>query len=953
LSIIDDPQTPAMTLNYDGLVSITSDSTALAVDFGTDQSSFLYSTYVKVSQLASALTGAGLSVVDYTPDWTSSKIYPMQSVTVTKDSTTLVNILPELRLLATDTTQFTIAGGGLLLNNPLVPGQRYDLDYLGRRPLDDATVKFSASYFSVIPAKSKIIASFKYDNLDQFYVQVTNQRDFLEAVIQPKMREEAIQQNGNVGQGGEVVGDTDTLNPSGGLIGNEYRRRDTEIECGIFKIIFDFFNNRVQTFADEMYAAFGWRLCNNDGLIDSTDESCGTKSINRMFPWADYTSFPPYTIDPLTGQAIPYATMGAFGSPAMPTAKAQFTPGSFSVTCTTGGTYPTYWTKQLRVNDYIRPKDTTTDYKIASILSDTSLTLDSIYAGPTAINVPPVMTSRFPLYDDDGHTGGKIIGTVSDDFGLVAGDVFNVTVDGVSDSFTFTDPFPLIITVAGFTANQIANLLTSNLTRTKVTYEWIQDVNSVYGYKSVFVLRTKGTFNKIVIGSGSAMTKLGFVPGDYSIGNNIDPTLSINSDPDPEYPHTVQEYTDLLSEAASVNNIYLAGFPNLIDRVSASCLTDATNIKNRALDEATMIVTEEARISSEIAATGGLILEPTMAAYSDTSYAYNMDTTYLGYCPGSSTYDLSVANFEGQVTAEKWILDIHSGNQLVYGKDAMGMGVPGPGVTSINGENTFFIHLDQDGTNEKRFLNTTVAGVDYRPTATFLDTHTLVDGTWNGTWEPAGFNQYSSLPANNASFLFDDMTGQFVLDYGASSFAYQIDAGSMTIYWDGVRSKVYPYSIYSTVGALRGALNMLAGITTSGSASRDGSSSYVLIQRSLTSLTPGVGVSLDKTSEVMFNIYQDSSLLYNYWVDTTSLNLQKDTTYHNLLFTAYPTILSLRNQVDSIPGLAITSQPARDSSGSAVLLSQLVAAVGTFPGVSLYDQTYSLGMMIYTITLML
>jgi hypothetical protein len=941
MDVIDDPQTPAMTLNYNGLVSISSDSTAFYVDNGTDKTSLFYATYPKVSQLASALTVLGLNAVDYTPDWTSSKIIPVGSAIVTKDSTTLVNILPELRLGATDTTQFTIVSGSIVLNNPLVRNQRYSLDYLGRQPLDDSTVKFSASYFSLIPAHSKISASFKFDNLDQFYVQVTGQRRFLDEVVIPLMNQEAIQQSGNVGQGGDVVGDSDMGNSSGGLTGDEYRRVDEVITCGIFKTIFDFFNGRVQSYADEIYASMGWKLCNNDGLINSTDESCGAKSVSRFFPWADYTSFPPFKITPLTGQTIPYATMGPYQPPTMLTAKARFTPGNTDVTCTTmDGTYSAYWTRQLKAGDYIRPFDTTTDYQIQTISSDSSLSLTTPYAGSATINKPFAMTSHYPLYNDDGFMGGKIIGTVSDGFGLDRTDIFNVTVDGTGDSTTLGDSLPPFIT-----PSQLAFLLTSGLSNktTKVTYEWVEDPTAVFGYRSVFVLRTTGTHNKIIIGQGSAMTKLGFIPDTTVFGNNVDPTSSMTTDPRPEYPFTFQEHGDLTSESKNISNVVNAAYPiggeNFINRLTV--LSDVSSIRTLALDESSQITIEKIQINKEIVALSSLLLEPTMAGTPGDQSAFNTDMTYLSDCTPAQIYDATFINYQNKFTQSKWVLDILPFSQAVRGRDATGMGIDNtslPGSISIFGENTFFLHVDPDGTNEKRFLNTTVDGSSYMPALYFVDSpFQPVDGTWNGPWQASASNQYSTS-LDNVNFLFNDATGQFFLEYGISPFSYRVDATSMTIVWDGTRSKEYIFTTDSTIGAFKSDLNKLAGITASGGF--DNSSSYAIIQVPLTAMTPSVGVSLDKTSMLMFTMYQDSTRSYNYLVDATSLTLIDGTIYNPLLFTTYSTIFSLRTAADNLPGIAVIAQPAHDSSQSAVL--QLVSSTPVGLSAPLYDRTYSL-----------
>jgi hypothetical protein len=948
MSIIDDPQTPAMTLNYDGLVTITSDSTAFMVDTGIVQYSFPYSTYQKVSQLASELIGLGISVNDYTPDWTSSKIIPIESAIVTKDSTTLVAILPELRLFTSDTTQFLIVAGQLILNNPLVRYQRYSLDYLGKKPLDDTTVEFSASYFSIIPAKTKVSASFKFDNLDQFYIQATSQRRFLDEVIEPRMKDEAMQQSGNVGQGGDVPGDTDLGNSSGGLVGDEYRRVDAVITCHVFKKIFDFYNERVRTYGDEVYAGLGWKLCNNDGLINAMDESCGTKSVNRMFPWADYTNFPPYKIMPLTGQAMPYATMGPYQPPVMLTSRARFTMGSSTVTCSTqDGTHDSLWTKQLRIGDYIRPFDGATNYQIQSITNDTTLALTVPYDG-SFVNEPFIMTSKFPLYNDDGFTGGKVAGTVSDGFDLIDQDKFVVFVDGVEDSTRFVElPFPLSLfySLSNLTGQQIANSLTKGLRFTNVTYEWVEDPTTPFGYRSVLVLRTRGSGNKISIGDNTTMLKLGFTSDTTVFGNNVNPTLSVSSDPSPEYAWDMREYNDLTSEASLLNTVRLAGIPNYLDRqlhTSFNSNTDVSGIRTLALDESSVITIELIRDSSQLASLSKILLEPTMAGYADSSNAYNTDMTFYGVSRSAQIYDGSFTAYYGQPNELWWVLDIHGYSQAVNWKDTTGKGVPnpGPGYTSINGERTFFIHVDNDGTNDKRFLNATLLDTsNYSPIVYFVDTGTQVDGTWNAGWDPSVSSQYSTS-ANNITFEINDSTPQFVMAYSPASFSYQVTPTSMIISWNGLYSKTYPFGTYSTIGSLRGIINTLAGITASGSSPTDSTLCTALQTQSSTPMTLGVGIPMPKNPTLMFTMFQDSTRNYNYSVDATALNLEHDGTPATLYFSTYTSILSLRTQVDAFPGLGVTSVPSSDSSGSSILAPVSVTAVGG--SAPLYDQTYSL-----------
>jgi Collagen triple helix repeat (20 copies) len=435
---IESPAAPALSLSFNGSVTVSKNPTSFTVNFGKDQTTFYDGTHT-VSDLVSWLTGLGFTVNDYAPDWSMSKINTFSNLFVTNDSSSLITINPALRLNGSDDTNFSVSAGSVLVN-PLVIGQRYDFDYLGQRALGDTTVVFSGNYFTTLPANSQVSASFGYDNLDQFYIQVMSQRDFITNIIIPQKQSDAAQESGNVGQGGSVKGDDAGGKSDGGLTNDEYRRVDEKIECDIFKNIFDFFNNRFSAFGNELNAMKGWKLCNNDGVLSDSDQIAGTLSVNRMFPWSDYTSIPVYPIACLSGEAIPYADMGPSKPPTLPTAKALFTLGQNDVTCVSSSYgFPSYWqsTPQISVGDYIKVLDATTLYEIQNIINDASIVLTSPFDSPT-ITSPFSIISRYPLFDDDGHTGAKLIGSKIGSFGLSVGDVFNITIDGSDQSCVFT-----------------------------------------------------------------------------------------------------------------------------------------------------------------------------------------------------------------------------------------------------------------------------------------------------------------------------------------------------------------------------------------------------------------------------------------------------------------------------------------------------------------------------------
>jgi hypothetical protein len=795
-SIIVDPLAPVMSMTYDGYATVTKDASALSVTIGTETHVYLDSVYLYPIALASQLN----SELDFTTSvtsnayfWSLSKLVPVNNLVVTKDSSTVLSAVPSLRINSVDTTDFSIIGGTLVLNNPLVPGPNYyNLDYMGLKPLGDSTVSFSGSYFTYLPAKSEVKASMQYINLDQFYIQVMSERNFLDGVITPKKKEEANQQNGNVGQGGDLPGDEGGLNSTGGIAGDEYRRVDQSIECVVFDKIFDFFNGRVQAYGDEFYAALGYKICNNDGLLSETDQSAGTLPINRMFPWGDYTNYAPYTSACLTGQTMPYAVSGPKRPPTLKTAMATFTPG---VTVTAYPPLKTYWTHQLKTGDLIRPYDSTKNYEIATVNNDSTLILKATtpYDGPTTVVKPFIMTSNLPLYDDDGFMGAKIIGNQTDDFGLVSGDVFNVQVDGSNQSYTFQDPpFPisLFFSVDKYTPAQIATLLNINLTGIKMSYGWTYDPTSSYGYMDAFTIRTADTSNVLILKSGSAVSKLGFTP-DTTAWGNFDTTHS-----SAEYFLLLKEVTDRSSE--QVNLATLINYPNKMDRTR----TDAgfgqdlilNTIKPLWNTEINDINLELQRLGDETDALNTLLLEPTMSGYSNSLLALGDATTFINDCTSTKLVDQSlVSNYQGAMDPYIWALDIAYDSSVIplYDKTAFTLNVP-------------------VGVYDKRVLDAVVNSIPYNPDVRYYDNvSALVDGTWSG-YDPASGNTYSQ--PNSFTFFQSDRTDILYLNQtdNLHTHAYYVDNSGLYIIWDTVNTVSFPYnslSPYYNFNNLRSTIN--------------------------------------------------------------------------------------------------------------------------------------------------
>jgi hypothetical protein len=909
LDLIDDPSAVVMSLNYPaGLVTVSSDASSFHVDTGSITHTFDYNIYPTIASLRTGLQGLGLVDATYVSDWTCSKIIPLLPTSVTKDSTTAVSSYPGLRLFGVDTTDYSTFGGEVVLKNSLVRGQRYNLDYLGQRVIGSTVVNFSGSYFTTLPAKSKISASMKYDNIDQFYIQALSERSFLENVTEPRMKAEAEQQSGSVGQGGDLPDDEDQGKSEGGLTNDEYRRMDTAIECRVFDTIFDYFNNRLTAFSNELYASFGWKLCNNDGLLSEEDQSGGALPLNRMFPWSDYTSFPPYKIACLTGQTTPYAVMGPSKPKKGAVSVARFLTGDSTVVCTSTR-YPTFWTKQVTVGDLIRPWDATRDYEIKQIVTDTKLILTTPFLGHYRRNRSQafVMTSKFPLYDDNGHMGAKLVGTESEDFDLEDGDIFDLWVDGTYNYASFTNR-PSIFNPDNYTTPDIVKVMNTDLTGVRTTFEWVSDPTTPYGFRESLILRTTGTRNSLILGDGTvgtAIEKLGFDVNSSSFGNfSSDSTYNVLAGP--EYPYLVAEDSTLISETGDLST--LIGMP-FYDRTSPTNILLVQNIAMDCAGEIIQINGEMPRVAQEIAATGSIIQEtniPTPSGYAQTLVAHNNDSTFMADCSTFKSYSNSiVTNYEGQNTPYRWVLNIRydvEGQRVVYGRDTTGVGVNNSTYPNIpiTGQNYFKVVVSPNTPYDRRFLSTTIDNTAYYPSVTFMDSGLPADGTW----EPLIGNQFSP-PGSSLTFHLNDTTAQFNINHvPGSSFDFYTDSTAFYLRWDIIKSKIYYYASYPSIGSLISGLNNMAGLNVI-SGGYDTSSSSLIDATSLTPVTLiGVPVTSSGGSNTAFTIQADGTYNHSYFIDSTSLYIAWDSSAKYYDYVSYPTVGSIKAGINAdVPGL--------------------------------------------------
>lgn len=919
MPIITTVNQPAFILNNynDHIITVTADSTQLQIKDTT----FAYTDYATLGDLSSAIASAdieALSLTTYVPLWKSDKIIPVSGLSVYTDSSTVLYASPALRYhgadasIFLDSTNFTVDPAGTIsLNSPLVKKDRYKLDYMGREFLGDSSVTYSAQYFVNLPAKSKVNASFEYDNIDQFYIQVLSQRSFFEIVTLPRMTEESYQLNDNPGQGGDIPGDTISGPSEGGLTGDEFKRQDADIECRVFKNIYDFFHDRLKAYGDEMDAAIGYRLFNNDGLFTDAQQDAAAKVVNRIFPDPDYTNLEPMRVNPLTGYFFAEGTV--------------FTNNQTSVSNVSGDSQ---WLTQLKTSDYIGRPDSTKRYEIASVDSNSTLTLLTPFIESSTADLDEgesyTAATSYPIYDDDGNVGYKIIGTKYKNFNLSDGDIFDCYIDGVYQSYTFQDPpvgppvLPLLLyliyLVKRMTADDVCKILTSNMTGLNCTVERVLDSNKAYGYRTALVLRSAGTANRIVLGSGPAVSKLGFTPGATSYGNfnRIDHL--------PEDYLDITEAGHLKAEISDLDYLATAGALNKLDRTGSTSMPYVEDAYYHIGKELDIVNLEIPKITTEVNATGVILQESSITpSYGQNLIAYNNAVVALNNAYIAQAYDNSIiTDWEGKGENWRWVLDYTDSTQIIRGKrtsDNVGVDQSsGPGIELISDQTSFI--LEVPNYNDIRFLNAYAGDSSRYPKLFYISSGGRIDGSWTG-WSPSVDSSYSSN--NQITFHFEGKN-LFTIrrDPGFTAPTYTNTGTLFRLNWNetgGSETRNFSFGSYPKVSNLISAINAVDGFEAYSNYPNYDYTNLSLAGPIVIPVFPGVTV-FSGTSSPAFSMYYDTTVADAaavYKTDSTALAISRyyDGTFigkNQFLYSVYSTLNYLQNSITAaIPTVKVVS----------------------------------------------
>lgn len=783
------------TTDENRIFSLSSDTSNLYID----SSAYSYGSITNLGDLSSTISSdfRDLDVTTYVPGWSSNKIIPV-SQSIYFGSISVLSVQATLRIDNTDSTGFSVTdGGSILLDQGIIKGQVYDIDYMGQRYLGGHQAGFSVTYFTSLPAKSKIAASFQFRNLDQFYIQVLSERDFLGNVTIPRIEQETASLSDNVGQGGDVATDENEGNSEGGLVSTEYQRQDAEIETRIFKNIYDFFGDRLVAYGQEMQAATGLTLFNNDGTFSEIEQGAATKSLNRIFPTADYTNQEPFKANPLTGE---FTDTGAI----------------FHKNRTDVTGIGSYWSYQLPVDmtSYIGRADSTRRYRVNNVVDDNHLVLTTTFKENSTTKSAGdkyVGSIAYPVYDDDGYMGPKIVGSKNSLFGINDSDVFNVILDGTGRDYTFTTLpglMGIFFPLSKLNGEQVASIL-SDITGLSADIEQVLDPTTIYGYRDALVLRTMDFTNCMTLGDGSAVSKLGFIPGTQACGN-WDRTGK-----GPETILCLEEAVFLDREKLVLQDIYNDGTSNKLNRIDSSNYDRAVTVSLLDSSQMNIIALEQPKISTEIAALNWILRETSTSPYDSTANtvdALSRANQMLSDNSAALVYDSSIyPNWGLDTTSWKWVLDFKERTQYIRGKDTVsGIGVDTPSglnVVPINGQTQF--RLNSISYNDLRVLNTTIDGTSFSPALYYEDNNALISGAWSG-WNPVIGNVYSYN--NQITFSLSSVPLFRVRATGPiTSVTYSVDTTGLTLNWMfGVipNSQLFDYNIYYTVGLMKFGINV-------------------------------------------------------------------------------------------------------------------------------------------------
>jgi len=460
------------------------------------------------------------------------------------------------------------------------------------------------------------------------------------------------------------------------------------------------------------------------------------------------------------------------------------------------------------------------------------------------------------------------------------------------------------------------------------TAERVVDPYTTYGYRNTLVLRSDGVANKIQLGTGSAVSKLGFTPGQVVYGNlnTADHTpellmdnqelyeLAFRTDPDPDIPG---------NEIADLEQIDATGLLNKLNRIDSTTLDVVDDVYQRVGTELGYLNVEVTRLNTEVSALGTILQESTLPSYGNSLIAYNKALIARTNAIVARNYAADIyPDWQDKTNNWKWVLDFTDSTQYIRGTlDGTGVDQSsGPGIISIGGQDTFI--LETPAGYEVRFLNATIDGTSFTPQLTYENNGLPVDGSWTG-WDTSSYVDGSYSVDNQITFHFNSQL-IFTLrnDPLFTGTAFKTTLTDYSLNWGetgGLQSKVFNYGSYPSVQSLMNGINAVSGFGVSYTG-YDTNYDYTNLQLTLASpisgypgvsvysgnLSPAFSMHSSDVSTLLFNMYSTDVTPHTYIADSSALAIYSyDGTQTSFTYFSYPTVGDLRSAVNTVPNVNV------------------------------------------------
>jgi len=203
---------------------------------------------------------------------------------------------------------YAINSSGLItLQDPIVQGDDFEMDYIGRRDLVIGTlVDVDYTFPQPVPAKTEIKADYLFENPDNFFFRVVTEQTFLDELT-PQLKQDKNRALNPAASGSDAFEVTPDGNATKGLESREFTLDFLETKDRVGKKEFEFFDERSGAFVEENEVLDGTIIGANDGPVTETNiQDAGVGGFSRLFPdiTPQYTKQTPRRVEYLLGNPL-------------------------------------------------------------------------------------------------------------------------------------------------------------------------------------------------------------------------------------------------------------------------------------------------------------------------------------------------------------------------------------------------------------------------------------------------------------------------------------------------------------------------------------------------------------------------------------------------------------------------------------------------------------------------